>query len=49
MQMTLRTVAVDFAKSIQDAAKSRIAWLLACLHGMAFFLAVANMSPLLLV
>src|SRR5262245_41572750 len=45
MQMTLRTAAVDFAKLIHDAAKSRIAWLLVCLHGMAFFLAVANMSP----
>ena len=31
--------------SVEDAAKSRIAWLLACLHGMVFVLAVANMSP----
>src|SRR5215831_19614530 len=45
MHMTLRTVAVDSAKLIQDAAKSRIAWLLACLHVMAFFLAIAGMSP----
>src|SRR5215467_3337905 len=45
MQMTPRTEVMGFAKSIRDAAKSRIAWLLACLHGMAFLVAVANMSP----
>ena len=28
-----------------SVARSRLAWLLACIHALWFFLAVANMSP----
>src|SRR5215813_7037609 len=42
--MLLRALAGDVVAAVRVAASSRVAWLLACLHGMAFFLAIANMS-----
>jgi hypothetical protein len=43
--MLWRTVVARFTNSVREAAKSRIAWLVACFHALWFALAIANMSP----
>jgi hypothetical protein len=41
----LRRIAVSFSRIVRDVRRSRIAWLLACVHAVWFVLAIANMSP----
>jgi hypothetical protein len=44
MEMSVRSTILTLASSLRAAVRSPIAWLLACVHGLWFFLAIANMS-----